>query len=52
MVLATLLYLILREECETLGPLVKWFLIVSYIVLIIWAIIDYNEKKKWEEENL
>lgn len=52
MIIATLLYLILREECETLGPLVKWFLIISYIVLIIWAIIDYNEKKKWEEENL
>jgi hypothetical protein len=52
MILATILYLLLREECETLGPLVKWFLVISYLVLIIWAIIDYCEKRKWEEENL
>lgn len=52
MVIATILVLVAEEGCEELIPFVRWFLIISYVVLIIWACVDYSRKKEWEEENL
>jgi hypothetical protein len=52
MVFSTLFVLIKEENCEVLIPFLRWFLIISYVVLIIWACVDYSRKKEWEEENL
>lgn len=42
MIVATVLVLIGGEGCDELIPFERWFLIISYVVLLIWACINYT----------